>query len=762
MRRVAYGIALLLCWAGTAAAGPHTFRGRRLDDALRILQRDGLPIVFSSEIVSSGMRVTAEPQAAGPRQQLDELLAPFDLRAEAGPGGVILIVRQRAMSPSRVRAETGARRHKSATTPPVAAPQPSYTDRVTVRSAADGGATDGMSETTLNRSALQSAGGPLDPDGLAAIHAMPRVSAVDDFRSDFSVRNSPYSQIGIVIDGVPTPWLQHTLYGRSNVGSLAMFGNDSLDSVTLEAGAYPRLYEDALGAQLDLSLREGSRESTRIGGTAGGMTTAFVGEGPIGGERRGSWIAGFRNSYRSWPPGTRSADHPGFLFADMHAKLVYDVSPGQQVSLTVLGGRSTLDTLDELLSGQLATGTDTAGLFTAAWQSTLGPQTVIRQRVFFVGQDLLTTLGTGQAGGSSLNRALGYRGEAVHSMFGGLLEAGADVTRLFGAREGIPGAAAGGDAIRATWSAHAAYVDFSRAAAHGLSFEAGARASDSTLVGRHAVSPWILGGWRLGRGWSVNASAGAARQFPELDAVLGQAAPSDLLPERATHVDFGIEQRFPNGIRWQATLFDRIEHNVLRAPDTGPRLVQGEIVNPPVPNLYRNAISGVSRGLELVVTPERAARVSGWLSYTYAVTRQHDVLTQETFFSDFDRRHTFNGAAMFQLGSRTSAGVVLRAASGVPVPGYFALRNGTLVVGDRLNVVRLPAYVRLDGRVQRRFFSPRHQVAVFAEVVNVMNRANEGLAIGTIQPTGEALGFSQPLVPRRASIGIQINWSRTR
>ena len=68
---------------------------------------------------------------------------------------------------------------------------------------------------------------------------------------------------------------------------------------------------------------------------------------------------------------------------------------------------------------------------------------------------------------------------------------------------------------------HAAYVDFSRSTPHGLSFEAGARASDSTLVHQRAVSPWILGAWRFGRGWTVNASAGASRQFPELDAVIG-------------------------------------------------------------------------------------------------------------------------------------------------------------------------------------------------------------------------------------------------
>jgi hypothetical protein len=69
-----------------------------------------------------------------------------------------------------------------------------------------------------------------------------------------------------------------------------------------------------------------------------------------------------------------------------------------------------------------------------------------------------------------------------------------------------------------------------------------------------------------------------------------------------------------------------------------------------VPGSYRSALSGVSRGLELVLTPQSGGRLSGWLSYTYAVMRQHDVTTQETFWSDFDRRHTFNAAGMFTSG----------------------------------------------------------------------------------------------------------------
>ncbi len=308
MSRIARSLAVMLCVATCATAAQHAFRGRSLDEALRLLQQDGLPIVFSSEIVTPAMRVVAEPRAAAARQQLDELLAPHGLKAEPGPGRIILVVRDRQARGLAQSARAASQRQGSGS--PVAGSPTGYADRVTVfgsREQMD----RGVSETTADSRALQLAGSPLQSDALEAIHAMPRVIAVDDYHGDFSVRGSPYRQIGIVIDGVPTEWLQHTVYGRNDAGSLSMFGSDVLDRATLKAGAYPRRYDDVLGAQLELTLKEGSRDSTRVSGMIGGISAAVAGEGPIGSEGRGSWVAGVRNSYRSWPPRRWSADDVG-------------------------------------------------------------------------------------------------------------------------------------------------------------------------------------------------------------------------------------------------------------------------------------------------------------------------------------------------------------------------------------------------------------------------------------------------------------------
>jgi TonB-dependent receptor-like protein len=756
-------LALLLCCAALCAAEQRRFGGLRLDDALRLLQHAGLPILFSSEVVKPSMRVRVEPRSTTPRQQLDELLAPHGLKAEDGPRRLILVVRdgppaardlpQRARSGARTG---GAEPHRSS------APQDrtKYSDSVTVWGSGQQRMDRGGSATTLGSSAVRLASSVLAGDGLEAAQTMPGVIAGDDLRSEFSVRGSPYRHIGIVIDGVATPWLQHTVYGRNDAGSLSMFASDIVDRVTLQAGAYPRRY-DSLGAQLEVTLKEGSRESTRFNVRAGGTSAAVVGQGPIGKDGRGSWIAGVRNSYRSWPPQRLSQNDVGFAFADVHAKLVYDVSPTQQVSVTTLGGRSALETADEPLVGPLGNGTDRAALLTIGWRSTLGSRSVVRQRVSFIGQELMSTLASGQLAGRSNNRALGYRGEALHSIAGGLMEAGAELSSMAGARDiaGV-GPAALRDAFRATWTTHAADVNFGRAAPGGLSFEGGVRVSDSTLVRERAVAPWIRAAWRFRPAWTVNASTGASRQFPAPDAILGLAGSSDLVPERATHVDVGIEQR-RSRVLWNATLFNRLENEVLRPPDLQPRLMQGAVLDPPGPGRYRNWLSGASRGIELVVTPVGTARLSGWMSYTYAIARQTDISTRETFWSDVDRRQAFNAAGALRIGHQATMGLVLRAASGVPIRGYFDVRDGTLFVGDHRNDVRLSPYVRVDARVQRMFFSSRHAVTVFAEVLNALNRHNEGLAEGVVEPvTGEAVGFSRRLVPRRVSIGIEVSLRR--
>ena len=125
--------------------------------------------------------------------------------------------------------------------------------------------------------------GVLADDPLRAAHTLPGAATGDDFRSEFSVRGSAYRHIGVVVDGVMTGWLRHTAYGRNEPASVAMLSSNGVDKLTLQSGAYAQRHGDHLGAELDLTLREGSREKTSFLGAVTTMHSTLVGEGPIGG-----------------------------------------------------------------------------------------------------------------------------------------------------------------------------------------------------------------------------------------------------------------------------------------------------------------------------------------------------------------------------------------------------------------------------------------------------------------------------------------------
>ena len=86
--------ALCLSW-GTAVAS-ESMVGRSIVEVIALLETQGAEIYYSSDLIRPDMRVQAEPEAAGMKEILEEILAPFGLTTSPGPGGSLLIVRRAA------------------------------------------------------------------------------------------------------------------------------------------------------------------------------------------------------------------------------------------------------------------------------------------------------------------------------------------------------------------------------------------------------------------------------------------------------------------------------------------------------------------------------------------------------------------------------------------------------------------------------------------------------------------------------------------
>jgi hypothetical protein len=692
-------VALVCLTASTLAVAERedAKRGRPLAEILRALH--GLRIVFSSEIVTPDMRVLMEPRGRGAREVLDEILKPHGLMAEDGPGGVIQIVRapRGRTAPARSRD-----RRASADTPP--ATRPVFAERVLVNAPATGPRDTGVpSEFVIGTGELQHLAHVPADDPQRVIHALPGVAAEHDFRSELSVRGSPYRHIGVFVDGIPAPWLQHAIAGRGDVGSVAMISADVLSDATLQAGAYPQRHGTRLGAQLALTLREGSRTATRVSGTLGGTNAALVSEGPVGRRARGSWLAAVRQSYRDWPISRCTSDGTVLGYTDLQTKVVYDVSPGQQISVTALAGRMGADGPDEAVREALARATSHVAVLTAAWRSTLSERFVVTQQVYGTMRQYRNSNAAGATTASGATGDLSYRADAIRAAFGGLVEFGGQFQQSRGLRS-MPVA----DRFDGRASFRSGYMNYSWQTRRAT-ITPGVRFTHSSLRDAPVLSRWVLAEWRFLERWAMQASSGVTWQFPDAEHVHGAQGFAGLAPERARQFDVGLEHRPAGRLRWRATVFARDEQNLLTLRDR-----------------YENAATGASRGVELLLERRAETGLSGWIAYSYGNTHISD-WNRHPIRAPFDQRHAMTVAAGYGLSERTRLSAIFRAGSNFP---------------------GLPTYARLDLRAQRHVDIAGRRLTGFAEILNVFNHRN----------IGRTNGAPEPLLPRVALAGVRIDF----
>jgi hypothetical protein len=692
-------------------AEPKTVAGRELADVLQSFQARGLRIVFTSNIVTPDMRVRVEPRASAPRDQLDEILAPHGLVVREGPGGVLQVVRAprgKAPDPS----PGVPRDQQEASTFPELLPV--YKERITVTSPWPWWEpVAGVAEKLVNRQELTAMPAGLVDDPIKAIQSMPRVAPGSDYHSEFVVRASPFRHAEVVVDGVSTPWLRHA---PAESGSVSMFTTQVLQSATLRAGAYARTYGDRLGPQLELTLREGSRDRVHVNGTVANTAAAVVAEGPIG-QARGSWIAAARQSLLEWPGEDLGSAVPVFGFSDALGKLVLDVNSHHQLGFSMLVGRSRVDADEDVESESAIEPSARTSVANLSWRSAVGSTTVLTQRAYVIRQE--PSLGTSEE--------MVYRAALVTKTPFGVLQSGAQLGRTTWD---------GGESSASAWT-RSGYLTLQARAGNKLTIAPGARVSGASHVSGPSVSPWLLGELEMGR-WTLAASTGASHQFPEVGRADRFAATGRSRPERAVHADVSIRHQLTADVRWEATLYQRREEGILDRTD--------------------GLLTGSARGFELIVERHGTSGVSGWAAYTYGRARQTDAERLETFWADFDQRHAVAAFGMYRWPDSTSVGATLRIGTGVPIPGYLSYRGDDLFVGERRNDVRLSTYSRFDVRADRAFPFGGRRLHAFVEVVNLFNHSNTAAARGTFGFGGEAIGVVERLTPRRASAGVIVQF----
>jgi hypothetical protein len=631
-------------------------------------------------------------------------------------------------------------------------------------------------EQTLGSRELQQLRGILTNDPLRAVQVLPAVAAGDDFRSEFAIRGAGVQHMTFTFEGIATPFLLHTVREVHDSGSIAMVNGDVLGEISLLNGAYPQRHGNRLGAEIDFRMREGSRESVQSHLSVSAIDASGVVEGPLGSAKRGSWLFSARKSYldliveQLYPE-----QNVSFGFTDLQAKFSYDVAARHQLQASFTGGQSRLDRQPDLLGpGNLRSADNRSALGVMTWRYLPSARVSIVQHIAAG----LNTFRNGSRDGEELNAGDAadavYRADLTFSPRPAILvEGGGEARRSrgigrerrlangrFQLREDYNGTSVGSSVyVQTAFGSRLRASSAGQAGAGGWSVTPGLRIDRWSLVSRTTASPWIQSLWTISRSLTMRAGGGVHHQEPEFGQILGARGDRDLRPERAYHADVGIEGHLGGAARWQMTLYNREDRDLLRLPLGEMRVVNGALVFPPSTTRYGNALDGYARGVEWIVQRQSPNGFSGWASYALGYARYRDVTTGETFWGDYDQRHTVNLYGTYRVNDRFSLSARLRLGSNFPTTGYWDERGGTYFAGTERNTIRVPAYSRADVRANRTFTWDEKRLTLFVEAINVANRRNSRFALPSVnRQTLVATGLYDTMVPLIPAVGVLLEF----
>jgi hypothetical protein len=649
-----------------------------------------------------------------------------------------------------------------------------YSERVTVSGSRRGESESAPGGGALYGRELETLRGLMLDDPMRALQALPAASATDDFYSEFAVRGNAFRHVGLVVDGMPTRYLTHTIHRVTDGGSIAMVNSESLGSISLLPGGYPQRTGRRLGAQIDMTTRDGNRD--KFHGRAGlsGTSATFLGEGPLAGGR-GSWLASFRRSYLDYLI-KRIEPDAGFAFGfyDGQAKVVFDVTPRHQVSLTTILGRTLFDHEEGTDDNDLVAATSHSWLTAIAWRYAPGPRFTMTQRLYSTGEDFDNRNPFGGSLDAARSTDVGWRLDAsMTPRAGWLIDAGADAQRLTG--RGVLSrrtSATSGFRLLNRYDEHAsagsAYAQIRVPLGARLSVTPGARLDRWSLLDTTTTSPWMTAELQLGGRTRLRAGTGIYRQFADIEQVVGlRRGGTTLRPERAAHADIGIDRSLSANTRVSLALFTRQERDVLWTPGSEPRRRPDGSLAPGFADApWVNTLRGRARGFEVTLRRDAGDGLAGWAGYGYGRNR-YTTSTGETFAADFEQAHTLSLYGSYRFSNRTSLSAKFRYGSNHPIVGYIAEDPAAPIVdGQPLfhtlagarNTTGLPLYARLDVRADRAFNWGGRRLVLFAEVANTLNHVNMRNTPYRTDRNGRVFEAIESLMPIVPSAGFVVEF----
>lgn len=595
-------------------------------------------------------------------------------------------------------------------------------------------------QLTMTGTEMKNLGMVLTDDPLRAVQGMPGVTSNNDFNSQFTMRGADFSRIGIYLDGVLLHQPFHMVEGQGQYGSITAFNGDVLDEVSLFEGAWPVKYSDRTAGILSMNTRDGNGKQIGFRVTAGMTGVNVMAEGPVGSSKRLTWFAGFRKSYLQYVLDRVQTDFPNLVFGfmDGQGKLTFQATPKHTLSLALLDGHSSLDrSAIKSTLGVNSLMVSDYHLTSLNLTSRYAPNAsfLVTSHVAWMRERGTSSNPTGVSLGNDGYGEWVGRSDAtwVEGAGGrtGSLSFGAFARRLrddgYGAEyQSSPPVLVQLDRFRGTGVRSGGYGQQTwNFLANRVQFTAGVRYDRSTVSTVGVASPFTSLSFQALPATRVQLAWGQYAQYPEIAQSYSVFGSTRLLPERSTHVEAAVEQTLNEKTRLRMEFYDRQDRDLLARPLFDPRLLaNGAIFFAPNSAPIANSQRGYGRGAQILLQRRTANGFTGWVSYAYGESRVSDGVLHLNFHTDNDQRHTVNVFGSYRLRPTVNLSGKWMYGSGFPIPGFYQLKGTLYYLDVNRNQLRLPAYQRVDLRMNKQWTHDKWKTTLFAEVVNLFNRTN--------------------------------------
>ena len=609
---------------------------------------------------------------------------------------------------------------------------------------------------TLRGSTLRQVPPIGEPDVLRSVQLLPGVVARSDYTAGYNVRGGEADQNLILLDGIPVYNPFHLL------GLFGTFIDETVADVNLMTGGFPSSYGSRLSSVLDVATATEARQGVHGSASVSMLSTSAMLGGTLP-DAKTSWSIAGRRTYIDALAAIATPSGLPYDFWDGQLKAQRLMPNGGTFSVTAYAGRDTYDGTFAFLDEEEEAGDGTVEV---GWGNRL------------VGLSYLQPLppGSGIPLGIGQKMALGDSASIVMRAAVTEFDTGIDLgAGSFVVDNTVTDVRASG---ALTWfvGAHARRVGV-EGTRHGVLYDARSEQAAIPLFERRQ-HPYSFAGfwddsWRAhprvllrygarvehltGRRWTGVSPRASIKLFatPDLAVTIAggryaqwmhsyanedipirlfdawMASDAHIPVSLADHAIVGAErwfgdQRFVRVEAWGKKYTDVAEQNQADDP-----AIRGDE--------FRYA-DGLSYGGDILLRQVEGERLSGWLSYGYAVSaRERD---GRRYAPAQDRRHTLNAVVAWQLPRRWQLGSRIGFGSGTPftdIDGQIVRRiynggtgrfeSGTVdrriepVGGDR-NGERYPAFIRFDITASRRYDWGRAALEPYLSVINATNRQN--------------------------------------